>query len=150
MFWLSVSKTNEWILHSSTTFFVKVHKYTLIHKFFSKSALNIALRWRPIRTDSTKINCPGYNVHVYWTNIFEKTLIDICSPHLYASFGTFCQFGKYFAACWVFKHSEDFRDQRHFPQWQWFVDFQTYFKDSMLTVPRIIEHFGVQKVPKEA
>ena len=52
---------------------------------------------------------------MYWTNfrqptahvqqnIFGKTLIEVCSPHLYASFGTFCvQIGQLFEAQWVFK-----------------------------------------------
>ena len=42
----------------------------------------------------------GYNIRMYWTNfwqptvhvkqnIFERTLIEVCSPHLYLSFGTF-------------------------------------------------------------
>ena len=36
--------------------------------------------------------------HLCKPNIFfEKTLIEICSPHLYASFGTFCvQIGQLF------------------------------------------------------
>ena len=53
-----------------------------------------------IHTDSTKINRPGYNIRMYWTNfrqptahaqqnIFGKTLIEVRSLHLYASFGTF-------------------------------------------------------------
>ena len=52
-------------------------------------------------TDSTKINRPGHNIHTYWANfwqqnvhaqqdIFEKTLIEVGCPHLYASFSTFC------------------------------------------------------------
>ena len=53
-----------------------------------------------VYTDSTKINRPGYNICMYWTNfrqptahvqqnIFGKTTIAVCSLHLYASFGTF-------------------------------------------------------------
>ena len=52
-------------------------------------------------TDSTKINRPGHNIRMYWTNfwqptahvqqnIFGETLIEVCLRHLYASFGTFC------------------------------------------------------------
>ena len=60
-------------------------------------------------TDSTKINHPGHNIRMYWTNfwqstayvqqnIFEKTLVEVGGPHLYASFGTFCiQIGQLFA-----------------------------------------------------
>ena len=66
-------------------------------------------------TDSTKINRPGHSIRMYWTNlwqptvhvqqnVFEKTQIEGCSPHLYASFGTFCvQIGQLFAAQWVFE-----------------------------------------------
>ena len=58
---------------------------------------------------------PGYNIlRMYWTiiwqptvfvqDIFEKTLLEVCSPHLYASFGTFCvQIGQSFEAQWVFE-----------------------------------------------
>ena len=54
-------------------------------------------------------------VHVQ-QNIFEKTLIKACSPHLYASFCTFClQICQSYAAQWVFKQSEEFRNRRHFP-----------------------------------
>ena len=63
----------------------------------------------PLRfTDSTKINRPGYNIRMYWTNfwqssvhvhqnIFERTLVEVFNSHLYASFGTFCaQIGQLF------------------------------------------------------
>ena len=44
-------------------------------------------------TDSTKINRPGYNIRMYWTNFrqptvhvqqffYEKTLIEVGSSHL--------------------------------------------------------------------
>ena len=50
-------------------------------------------------TDSIKINRPGHSLRMYWPNfwqpiahvqqnIFEKTNIEVCCPHLYASFGT--------------------------------------------------------------
>ena len=59
---------------------------------------NILQHW--FSTDSTKINRPEHNIRLYWTNfrqptahvqqnIFGKTPIDLCSPHFYASFGTF-------------------------------------------------------------
>ena len=61
-------------------------------------------------TAAIKINHPGHNIRVrmYWTiflrptvngqqNIFEKIIIEVCGPHLYASFGTFCaQIGQLF------------------------------------------------------
>ena len=67
--------------------------------------------WLFLATDSFKINRPGYNIN--WTNIwqptihvqqifFQKTLPEVCSSNLYASFGTFCvQIGQLLAAQWV-------------------------------------------------
>ena len=69
----------------------------------------------PPHTDSTKINRPGHNIRMYWTNfrqptahvkqnIFGKILIENCSPHLYASFGSFyAKIGPLFEEQWVFK-----------------------------------------------
>ena len=66
-------------------------------------------------TDLTKINRPGYNIRIYWTNfrqptahvqqnIFGKTLTEVCSPHLYASFGTFyAKIDLSLEAQWVFE-----------------------------------------------
>ena len=43
------------------------------------------------------------SIHVE-QNIFEKTPIEVCSPYLYASFGTFCdQIDQSFEAEWVFE-----------------------------------------------
>ena len=93
-------------------------------------------------TYSTKINRPGYNISMYWTNfrqpnahaqqnIFGKTLTEVGSPHIYASVGTFCvQIGQLFAAQWVFKHSEEFRIRRHFPTMRVICQFSN-FRDSM-------------------
>ena len=65
-------------------------------------------------TDSTKINRPGHNIRMYWANFrqptahlqqdaFGKTLIEVGSLHVYASFGTFyVQVGQLFAPQWVF------------------------------------------------
>ena len=58
---------------------------------------------------------------MYWTdfrqptghvqqNIFVKTLIEVCSPHLYAAFGTFwVPIGQLFVVQWVLKQSEEFQ-----------------------------------------
>ena len=104
---------------------------------------NVFLNHVWLRTDSTKINRPEHNIRMYWTNfrqptahvqqtIFWKILIEVCSLHLYASFGTFCvQIGQSFVSQWVFKQSEEFRNRRHFPSKTAIVDFQTYFKDSL-------------------
>ena len=60
------------------------------------------------------MNLP-YSIRMYWTNswqptvhvqqtIFEKSLIEVGSSHLYASFGTFCvQIGRLLEAQWVFE-----------------------------------------------
>ena len=105
-----------------------------------------------IDTDSTKINRPGYNIRMYWTkfwqptvhvqqNIFEKALIEAGSPHLYASFGTFCaQIGKLFPAQWVLEHSEELRNRRHFPSKRKICCYSSILQ--RLTVPQIIALFG--------
>ena len=57
-----------------------------------------------VYTATIKINRPGHNIHVLNEFLtadrsFEKILREVCSPHLYASFGTFCvQIGQLFAA----------------------------------------------------
>ena len=78
--------------------------------------------------------------HMYWMNfwqatiqvkqnIFEKNLIEVCSSHLYFSFGYFCvQIGKLFEAKWDFKHSEEFEIDKIFLRKQWFDRFQTFSK----------------------
>ena len=112
-----------------------------------------------IYTDSTKINRPGHNIRVYWTNfwqptahlkqdIFGKTLIEVCSLHLYASFGTFCvQIGQSFAPQWVFKHSEEFRNRRHFPSKTANCRFSNIIQ--RLIVPQIIDQFGRKRCQKK-
>ena len=109
----------------------------MLHKYWQRD------RCVSLSTDSTKINRPEHTIRKYWTNfrqptahlqqdIFGKILIEVGSLHLYASFGTFCvQIGQLFAPQRVFKHSEEFRNRRHFPSRQPIVDFQTYFKDSL-------------------
>ena len=108
------------------------------------------LTWS-VHTDSTKINRPGHNIRMYLTNFeqpiahvqqifFGKTLIEVGSSHLYASFGTFCiQIDQVFAPQWVFKHSEEFRNQRHFPSKTANCRFSNILQ--RLTVPRIIDQF---------
>ena len=62
-------------------------------------------------TDSTKINRPGHNIRMYWTNfrqpkqhIFGKSLIEVRGPYLYASFGTlYAKIGLLLEAQWVFE-----------------------------------------------
>ena len=43
-------------------------------------------------------------MYIVQQNIFEKPLLEVCSSHLYASFGTFCvQIAQLFEAQWVFE-----------------------------------------------
>ena len=96
---------------------------------------------------------------MYWTNIwqptvhlqkniFGKTIIEICSPHFYASFGTFhVQIGQLFTTQWVFKHSKEFRNRRHFPLMTANCRFSIILQ--ILTVPQIIDRFGRRRSQKE-
>ena len=64
--------------------------------------------------------------------IFEKTLIEVGSSNLYASFNTFCvQIGQLFEAQWDFKLSEELEIEVIFLRKQRFHSFQTFFKDSL-------------------
>ena len=110
-------------------------------------------------TDSTKINRPGHNIRMYWPNfwqptvhvqenIFEKTHIEVCNPHIYASFGFFCvQIGQSFTAQWVFKHSEEFRNRRHFPLMTAISRFSNILQ--RLTMPRKIDQFARKRCQKK-
>ena len=70
--------------------------------------------------------------HSCTTNIFEKSLIEVGSSHLYASFGTFwVQLGQLVEAQWDFKLSEEFEIDVIFLRKQRFYRFHTFFKDSL-------------------
>ena len=115
--------------------------------------------WRYTAIDSTKINRPGQNIHMYWAkfwqptvpiqqHIFEKNLIEVCSSYLYNSFGTFwVQIGKFFEARWIFKHSEEFRNQRHFASIRAICLFSNILQ--RVTVPRINDQFGRKRCQKK-
>ena len=106
---------------------------------------------------------PTHNIRVYWNNywrpivhvkqiFFEKSLIEVevCSPHLYASFGMFCvQIGSLVAVQRVFKHSEEFRNRRHFPTMTAICEFSNILQ--RLTV-RVSDNGSIwmQNVPKKA
>ena len=110
-------------------------------------------------TDSTKINRPGYNIRTYWANfwqttvhvqenVFEKTHIEVYSPHLYSSFGSFCvQIGQSFEARRVFKLSEEFRNRRHFASMTAICRFSNILQ--RLAVSRIIDQFGHKRCEKK-
>ena len=51
-----------------------------------------------------------FSVHVQ-KNIFKQTIIEVCTSHLYASFGIFCvQMGHLFVTQWDFEHLEECRN----------------------------------------
>ena len=64
-----------------------------------------------------------------YNNIFEKTPIEVCSSHIYASFGNYCvQIGQLFEVQWDFKLTEKIEIDDIFLRRQLIVDFQTYSK----------------------
>ena len=77
--------------------------FKALSKFYQKVVL----------TEHFKTQLP-YSIRMYWINfwlptvhapqnIFSKTLIEIGTSHIYASFCTFCvQIGQLFGALWVF------------------------------------------------
>ena len=76
---------------------------------------------------------------------FWKTLVELWSTHLYASFGTFCFIiGQIFVAQWNFKHSEEFRNRIHFPSMTAICRFS-----NMVTVTRIKDRFGCKRCQKK-
>ena len=94
-------------------------------------------------TDSTKINRPGHNICMYWTNfrqptahvqqnIFGKSLIEVCSPHLHASFVTLCiKIGQLFETQGIF---EEYLKIDKYPLYKDYVaDFEFFwmFKESL-------------------
>ena len=110
-------------------------------------------------TDSIKLNRLGYNTRMYWTNFwqpnvhiqqkfFEKNLIEVCIQHLYNSFCTFCvQIGQLFVAQWVFKHSEECPNRKHFPSMTAICLLSNIFQ--RLTLPRVIDQLGRKRCQKK-
>ena len=78
-------------------------------------AIFLRLAVRGIYTESRKKRNLTYSIRMYWMNIwqltiheqqdiFEKSLIEVGSSHLYASFGTFCtQICQLFETQWHFE-----------------------------------------------
>ena len=83
---------------------------------------------------------------MYWANfwqptihvqqsIVEETLAEVCSPNFCAYFGTFrAQIGLLFEAQCIFRDSKKIDVRDIFLRIWRFVDFQTYFKDSLYSV----------------
>ena len=133
------------------TLSLKSLPHTNAHKIinFSKNFMKVENVWFTI---PFKIKHPVHNIlRMYWTDfwqltvyaqqtIFEKNLIEVCSPHLYASFGTFCvKIGRLFVAQRVFRHTEEFWNRRHFPLMTAICRFSNILQ--RLPVPRIKDHF---------
>ena len=119
---------------------------------------SLGLRWFTWIAFSIKMVCGGLQGFAQFRRTREKTfvsnkmfwknLIEGCSSHLYASFGTFCvQIGQLFVAQWVFKQSEEFRNRRHFPSMRAICRFSNILQ--RLTVPRIIDQFGRKRCQKK-
>ena len=69
---------------------------------------------------------------MYNSIFLKKTLVEVCIPHLYASFGTFCvQIGQLFKTQCDFKLSEEFEIDLIFLRKQQFYHFHTSFTDSL-------------------
>ena len=84
----------------------------------------------------------GYFWTMVYIKIFGKRLMEVCSPHLYASFGTFCvQIGQVIAAHWVF-----IRNRRHFTSMTAICRFSNILQ--RLTLTRIIDRFGCKRCQK--
>ena len=98
--------------------------------------------WLIIYTASKKRNLV-YSIALYWQDfrslnlhsnfvIFTKTLTKSCSSWLQASFDIFwVQIGQVLEAQWVFEHSEESPNRRHFLRKQRFIDVQAFFKSSL-------------------
>ena len=103
-----------------------VHKIKSRHLSLISTAFGRRSFYQSSTTDSTKINRPGNNIRMYWPNfwwstlhvqqIFLKKLLLKFVVHIFTLLLTpFCvQIGQSFEARWVFKHSEEFRNWRHF------------------------------------
>ena len=117
--------------------------------------------WQTLKTLCTipfKIKHPVHNIRMQWTNfwqptihvqqnIFEMTHTEVCSPHLYASFGTFCDhIGQLLEAQWVFEAC--MKSDKSLLSKENVVDFGILLNVKKLTVPRIIDHFGRKRSAK--
>ena len=96
---------------------------------------------------------------MYWTifwqptihvqHIFEKTLIEVGSSHLYASFGIFwVQICQLVQVQWDFKILEEFENVVIFLQKTVIFPFSYIFQ--MLTVPRTIDQFRRKRFQKKS
>ena len=124
-FWFMMNKSQnkfkklllfiEWHLEKNDYCFLVDNNtiFIILQPLFLKIEIN---SWAfLVGTDSTKINRPGHNIRMHWTNfrqptahaqqnIFGKTLIDVRSLRLYASFGIFyAKIGLLFETQWVFE-----------------------------------------------
>ena len=78
----------------------------------------------------------------------KKNFIKVFTPHLYASFGTFCvQIGQLFAAQWLFETCLKFN--KSLSSKENVDDFAILPNVQRLTVPRIIDQFGHKSCQKK-
>ena len=120
--------------------------FYVLERIFKRIALIKKNSAQFSHTETRKnMNLP-YSTFMYWTNfwqptvhiqqnIFEKTLIEVGSSHLYPSFGTFCvQIGQLFEAQRVWKMHENVFEGK----WGRF-----------LTVTRMIDQFERKRCQKK-
>ena len=136
-----------------------VHKIKSRHLSLISTAFGRRSFYQSSTTDSTKINRPGNNIRMYWPNfwwstlhvqqIFLKKLLLKFVVHIFTLLLTpFCvQIGQSFEARWVFKHSEEFRNWRHFASIAAICRFSNILQ--RLTVPPTIDRFGRKRCQKK-
>ena len=107
------------------------YEVKLAEGFYSHYTTHHYMHYRAV--SETDIHCPA-KTWIYLTpyvcterifdsqpfmhkkNILEKNVLEVGSPNIYASFGTFCvKIGQLITAQCAFKHYEEFRNRRHFP-----------------------------------
>ena len=107
----------------------------------------------------TKKKHPRYNIRMYWSNFWQltvhvqlnisekKTLMKVCRPHLYDSFGTSCVLiGQVFETQWAFEECSNIDkslfSKENLADWRFWI-----LTD--LAEPRIIDQFGRESCKKK-
>ena len=123
-----------------------VNAFTKVNNMFTTFHISYTFRLGTLTliftftVENTSMN-PKYFIHMYWTNFcrltvnfyentFEKLRRKICSPNIYASFGTFCvKIGQLFESQWAFQECLNI-DKSLFSK-ENVADFRRMFKDSL-------------------
>ena len=106
----------------------KLQKFQILHAYTDSTVLGITYVCTELVFDSRLL--------MYNKICFEKNVIEGCSPHLYASFGTFCvQIG------------QSFRNRQYFPSMRAICRFLDILQ--RLAVPPNIDRFGLKMCQKK-